>query len=121
MAPAFSFDGTVTWIVNPNHFYIRLKSDEERKCNVEYLINGFVKNNELRRPKSSLKLELPASNIGDTLDFGETLEADLEQFFLNTPHDEDFEETDVEPLLKKALWTLLLIIITKYELFGLCM
>ena len=102
MAPAFSFDGTVTWIVNPNHFYIRLKSEEERKCNVEYLINGLVKNNELKRPQSSLKLELPAFNVGD-LDCGKTPEADPEQSFLSIDNDEEIEKTDdVEPLLKKA-------------------
>ena len=64
--PLFSFDGIVTWIVNPNHFYIQLSTDTDRKCNIEYLIRNLVKNNELKNPGFDLQLDLPYSEFDDT-------------------------------------------------------
>ena len=100
MAPSFSYDGTVTCVVNPNHFYIRLVSEEERRCNVEYIING-LKKNELKQPKLGIKLDLPDADIGDILQFDEAFRP--EQFFPYNVSDEDVDETDVEPILAKAL------------------
>ena len=95
--PLFSFDGIVTWIVNPNHFYIQLSTDTDRKCNVEYVIRNLVKNNELENPGFDLQLDLPYSEFDDT-------NQDCSQSPFTDPwaNDDDNEEADVEPLLDKV-------------------
>ena len=95
--PLFSFDGIVTWIVNPNHFYIQLSTDTDRKCNVEYVIRNLVKNNELKNPGFDLQLDLPCS------------EFDGNQDCVIDPwaNDDENEEADVEPLLDKVIFFLL--------------
>ena len=92
----FSFDGIVTWIVNPNHFYIQLSTDTDRKCNVEYLIRNLVKNNELENPGFDLQLDLPYSEFDDNQDCVQS------PFIDPWANDDDNEEADVEPLLDKV-------------------
>lgn len=96
----FSFDGIVTWIVNPNHFYIQLSTDTDRKCNVEYLIRNLVKNNELENPGFDLQLDLPYSEFDDNQDCVQS------PFIDPWANDDDNEEADVEPLLDKGDYVL---------------
>ena len=91
--PLFSFDGIVTWIVNPNHFYIQLSTDTDRKCNIEYVIRNLVKNNELKNPGFDLQLDLPCSEFDGNHDFIDPW-----------ANDDENEEADVEPLLDKVIF-----------------
>ena len=99
--PAFSFDGIVTWIINPNHFYIRLRSDEEQKCRMEYLLNGYLESDELGKPELYLKPDLiHEAGFGDVLEYSNFSRRCSEELDLHLANDEEIEENDVEPMLK---------------------
>ena len=99
--PAFSFDGIVTWIINPNHFYIRLRSDEEQKCRMEYFLNGYLESDELEKPELDLKPNLiHEAGFGDVLEYSNFSRRCPEELDLHLANDEEIEENDVEPMLK---------------------
>ena len=99
--PAFSFDGIVTWMINPNHFYIRLRSDEEQKCRMEYLLNGYLESDELEKPELYLKPDLiHEAEFGDVLEYSNFSRRCSEELDLHLANDEEIEENDVEPMLK---------------------
>ena len=99
--PAFSFDGIVTWIINPNHFYIRLRSDEEQKCRMEYLLNSYLESDKLEKPELYLKPDLiHEAGLWDVLEYSNFSRRCSEELDLHLANDEEIEENDVEPMLK---------------------
>lgn len=47
----FTYDGFVTWIQNPSHFYVRIVSDNEKYCNIEQIIEILIQEKKLKTPE----------------------------------------------------------------------
>ena len=68
---------------------------------MEYLLNGYLENGDLKKPELHLPCDLPHHpGFGDLLEYSHTSKRYPEESHFNLANDEEIEENDVEPMLK---------------------